>query len=267
MSKVYEPYVVKLAHHLCEAVNQGEGVSPVISEYPALTVKEAYDIQLYNVNAQLAEGKSIVGKKIGLTSKAMQESLGVDEPDYGHLLEDMVITKDQPVIYSDQVLQPRVEGELAFILKEDLVGPNVTVEDVLAATESIVAAIEIVDSRVKDWQITLRDTVADNGSSAFYILGDNHFAPADLDRIGVKMQLWKNGELINEGDGSAVLGDPAYCVAWLANKLYEFDITLKKGEVILAGALSAAIPAVIGDEFEVKFTEGLGDVKIKFEER
>ena len=267
MSKVYQPYVIKLAHHLCEAFNQQAGVSPVVSEYPALTVEEAYDIQLYNINAQLAEGRSIVGKKIGLTSKAMQESLGVDEPDYGHLLDDMVISKEAPVIYSDQVLQPRVEGELAFILKEDLVGPNVTVEDVLAATESIVAAIEIVDSRVKDWQITLRDTVADNGSSAFYILGDQAFAPEDLDRIGVKMQLFKNGEFVNEGDGSAVLGDPAYCVAWLANKLHQFDISLKKGEVILAGALSAAIPAEIGDEFEVKFTEGLGNVSIKFEER
>lgn len=267
MSKVYEPYVIKLAHHLNEAVNQHRGVSPVVSEYPALTVKEAYDIQLYNINAQLAEGKEIVGKKIGLTSKAMQESLGVDEPDYGHLLNDMVISQESPVIYSDQILQPRVEGELAFILKEDLVGPNVTVEEVLKATESIVAAIEIVDSRVQDWQITLRDTVADNGSSAYYILGDTHFAPEELDRIGVKMELWKNGEFVNEGDGAAVLGDPAYCVAWLANKLHQFDITLKKGEVILAGALSAAIPAQIGDEFEVKFTEGLGQVKIKFEER
>lgn len=267
MSKVYKPDVIKLAHHLCEAINQHEGVSPVVSEHPALTVEEAYDIQLYNINAQLADGKQIVGKKIGLTSKAMQESLGVDEPDYGHLLDDMVITKDSPILYSDQVLQPRVEGELAFILKEDLVGPNVTVEEVLAATESIVAAIEIVDSRVKDWNITLRDTVADNGSSAYYILGDTFISPSELDRIGVKMELWKNGEFVNAGDGSAVLGDPAYCVAWLANKLHQFDITLKKGEVILAGALSAAIPASIGDEFEVKFTEGLGNVTIKFEER
>lgn len=267
MSKSYEPHVIKLAHHLCDAVNHHEGVAPIISEYPALTVEEAYDVQLYNVNQQLADGRTIVGKKIGLTSKAMQESLGVDEPDYGHLLDNMVISKDHPVIYSDQVLQPRVEGELAFILKKDLVGPNVTVDEVLEATEAIVASIEIVDSRVKDWKISLRDTVADNGSSAFYILGDQQFAPSEVDRIGVKMQLFKNGEFINEGDGSAVLGDPAYCVAWLANKLHQFDITLKAGEVILAGALSAAISAVPGDEFTCKFTEGFGDVTIKFEER
>lgn len=263
----YPDKVKSLANHLWSAFENHQGVEPVTKLEPNLTTDEAYYVQLYNVDRQLEAGKTIIGKKIGLTSKAMQESLGVDEPDYGHLLSDMVIEKDTPVIYSDQVLQPRVEGELAFILKEDLTGPNVTVEDVLNATESIVAAIEIVDSRVQDWKITLQDTVADNGSSAFYILGDKHFKPEDLDRIGVKMQLFKNDELINEGDGSAVLGDSAYCVAWLANKLSDFNIKLKAGEVILAGALSAAIGAEVSDQFTCKFTEGLGDVSIRFEEK
>src|SRR5699024_11139670 len=152
-------------------VNDHEGVAPIISEYPALTVKEAYDVQLYNVNQQLADGRTIVGKKIGLTSKAMQESLGVDEPDYGHLLDNMVISEDHPVSCSDQVLQVRGEGEVACILKKDLVVPDVTVDEVLEAAEAIVASIDIVDSRVKDWKISLRDAVADNGSSAFYLLG------------------------------------------------------------------------------------------------
>ena len=262
----YTDKVKNLADHLWSAITNHQGVEPLTKLEPDLTTEEAYYVQIYNIDRQLKKKKKIVGKKIGLTSLAMQESLGVDEPDYGHLLTDMVIEKDKPVIYSDQVLQPRVEGELAFILKEDLTGPNVTVEDVLNATETIVAAIEIVDSRVQDWKITLQDTVADNGSSAYYILGDHHFKPEDLDRIGVKMQLYKNGELINEGDGSAVLGDSAYCVAWLANKLSAFDIQLKAGEVILAGALSAAIGAEMSDEFTCKFTEGLGDVSIRFEE-
>lgn len=262
-----QSHIVALAHHLNEASHQREGVSPVIALHPSLTVDEAYAIQLYNVNQKIAQGKLVVGKKIGLTSKAMQESLGVDEPDYGHLLDDMAISADDPVIYSDQVLQPRVEGELAFILKKDLVGPHVTVAEVLAATEAIVPAIEIVDSRVKDWKIKLRDTVADNGSSAYYILGNQSFAPEEVDRIGVKMKLFKNGECINEGDGSAVLGDPAYCVAWLANKLHQFGISLKAGEVILSGALSAAISAAPGDEFTCRFTEGFGDVTIRFAER
>ena len=263
----YTDKVKSLANHLWSATESHQGVEPVIKLEPNLTTEEAYSVQIYNIDRQLETGKKIVGKKIGLTSKAMQDSLGVDEPDYGHLLSDMVIEKDNPVITTDQVLQPRVEGELAFILKKDLMGPNVTVDDVLEATESIVAAIEIVDSRVQDWKITLQDTVADNGSSAFYILGDKPFKPEDLDRIGVKMQLFKNNELINEGDGSAVLGDSAYCVAWLANKLSAFDIQLKAGEVILAGALSAAISAKPDDQFICKFTEGLGDVAIRFEEK
>lgn len=263
----YSDKVIKLADHLWKAVETHQGVVAVTQLEADLTTEEAYEIQLYNLDRQLEAGLSVVGKKIGLTSKAMQESLGVDEPDYGHLLNNMVIEKDNPVIHTDQVLQPRVEGELAFILKEDLVGPDVTVEDVLKATASIVAAIEIVDSRIQDWKITLEDTVADNGSSAYYILGENYFKPEDVDRIGVKMQLYKNGELINEGDGSAVLGDSAFCVAWLANKLSDFDIQLKAGEVILAGALSKAINAQAGDEFEVKFTEGLGDIVIRFEDK
>lgn len=262
----YTEKVIRLADHLKTAVDQHQGVGPITQLESDLSLEEAYYIQLYNIDRQLKEGQEIVGKKIGLTSKAMQESLGVNEPDYGHLLTNMVVDKANPVVYSNQVLQPRVEGELAFILKEDLVGPNVTVDDVLKATESIVAAIEIVDSRVQDWKITLNDTVADNGSSALYILGDYPLKPEDVDRIGVEMELYQNGELINQGTGAAVLGDPAYCVAWLANRLSDFGIKLKAGEVILAGALSAAIPAEVGDEFTVKFTEGLGNVSIKFEE-
>lgn len=257
--------IKQIADLLEAAQNKQESMSAVTAIEPSLTVTDAYKIQLANIQKRLNVGEKVVGKKVGLTSKAMQESLGVDEPDYGHLLDSMVITGENPVVKADKVLQPRVEGELAFILKEDLVGPNITTEDVLKATDVILPAIEIVDSRIKDWKITLADTVADNGSSAFYILGDKAFKPDDLDRIGVEMKLTKNGELINEGNGTAVLGDPAYCVAWLANKLTEFDISLKAGEVILSGALSAAIDAVSGDVFTCQFTEGLGDVTIQFE--
>lgn len=266
MNKDYESYVVELAEKLSQASLTGKAIGPVTAEKKDLTLDDAYYIQLYNIEEKLNEGKEVVGKKIGLTSKAMQESLGVDEPDYGHLLDDMVISPEKPVVYQDQVMQPRVEGELAFILKDDLVGPDVTVEEVLEATESIVASIEVVDSRVKDWNITLRDTVADNASSAMYLLGENFQDPNDVDRINVEMQLYKNDELINEGTGADVLGDPAYCVAWLANKLHQYDIELKAGEVILAGALSAAIDAEPGDEFTCTFTEGFGDVSLRFDE-
>lgn len=266
MVREYDPQIVELAEKLRTASKTGEEIGPLVEDKPDLTIDEAYYVQLYNIEQKLEEGQKIVGKKIGLTSKAMQESLGVDEPDYGHLLDDMVIPTDNPVIYKDEVLQPRAEGELAFILKKDLVGPNVTVEDVIDATESIVASIEIVDSRVEDWKISLRDTVADNASSAKYVLGENFLKPDEMNRIGVEMKLYKNGELINEGTGAAVLGDPAYCVAWLANKLHAYDIKLKAGEVILAGALSQAISAEPGDEFTCTFTEGLGDVTVRFSE-
>lgn len=266
MVREFEPHIVELADKLHEASITGEEIGPLVAERPDLTIDEAYYVQLYNIDRELDAGRKIVGKKIGLTSKAMQESLGVDEPDYGHLLDNMVIPTEDPVIYKDEILQPRAEGELAFILKKDLVGPDVTVEDVLDATEYIVASIEIVDSRVKDWKIELRDTVADNASSAMYVLGENFLKPDEVDRINVEMQLYKNGELINEGTGAAVLGDPAYCVAWLANKLHQYDIQLKAGEVILAGALSTAINAVPGDEFTCKFTEGFGDVTVRFSE-
>lgn len=264
MVREYNPQIVELAEKLKQASQIGEEIGPLVDKKKDLTIDEAYSIQLYNIDQKLKEGKEIVGKKIGLTSKAMQKSLGVDEPDYGHLLDDMVIPTENPVVYKDQVLQPRAEGELAFILEKDLVGPNVTVEEVLDATESIVAAIEIVDSRVKDWKITLRDTVADNASSAMYVLGNQFLKPEEAERIKVQMKLFKNGELINEGTGADILGDPAYCVAWLANKLHDYGIELKAGEVILAGAISAAIDAEPGDEFTCEFTEGFGEVSVRF---
>ncbi|MBG9980335.1 2-keto-4-pentenoate hydratase [Facklamia lactis] len=254
-----------LSERLLSVYETLEAIEPLTQMEPDLTVDDAYAVQLEFVTKKLDQGHKIVGKKIGLTSKAMQESLGVNEPDYGHLFEEMVVDPQNPIIKKKQVLQARVEGELAFVLKEDLTGPGVTVDQVLRATNYIVAAIEIVDSRIADWRIKLEDTVADNGSSAFYILGKNKFSPNDLDRIGVKMDLYKNSELINSGTGADVLGDSAYCVAWLANKLHDYGIKLQAGEVILAGALSAAVPAKSGDKFVCQFTENLGDVSIIFE--
>lgn len=256
--------VVELADRLHQASESKNPTRPLTDEYPNMAVEEAYAIQLYNIDRELNQGENVVGKKIGLTSIPMQELVGVDEPDYGHLLTNMVIDPDKGEIETASMLYPRIEGELAFILKEDLVGPNVTVEDVINATEYISPAIEVVDSRVENWQIKLQDTVADNGSSAYYILGDVKADPKELDRIGVQMKLYQNGELINEGKGSDVLGDPAYCVAWLANKLHAYDITLKKGEVVLSGALTKAIDAKVGDEFVCEFTEGLEKVTLKF---
>lgn len=252
------------AKHLNHAWSINEGVQPVTLLDPDLSIDEAYQVQLHTIDQNVKDGQRITGKKIGLTSKAMQEMLGVGEPDYGHLLDQMEI-ENGGTISSDRVLQPKVEGELAFILKDDLVGPNVTTLDVLKATDAIVPALEIVDSRIKDWKITLADTVADNASSGLYVLGGRPKKVGDVDLKQIGMALYKNGELLNTGVGAAALGDPAKCVAWLANKLAVYGITLKKGEVILSGALSAAIEGQPGDHFHAKFAE-LGEVHVTFSE-
>ncbi|MCG1022833.1 2-keto-4-pentenoate hydratase [Sutcliffiella horikoshii] len=251
-----------LSDLLLSAEKSRTGVTPLTEMKPDLTVKEAYNIQLDNIQVKLENGEIISGKKIGLTSLAMQQLLGVNEPDYGHLLQSMEVDNNG-VISRKQLLEPKVEGEIAFFLKKDLKGPNVTVEDVLGATEYVVAALEIVDSRVAGWKIKLCDTIADNASSGLYVLGEKKLAPHQLDLKKEKMSFYKNEQLINEGAGKAALGDPAFCVAWLANKLSEFGITLKANEVILSGALSAAVNAEEGDEFVAEF-QTLGEVKVNF---
>lgn len=253
----------QLAAALYEAEQTREGIAPLTERFPDLSIDEAYQIQLTNIKRKVKEGRTIVGKKIGLTSKAMQNLLGVDQPDYGHLLDSMVVENGGTVPQS-KVLHPRVEGEIAFILKEDLRGPKVTVTDVLQATAYVVAAIEIVDSRIKDWKIKLADTIADNASSGLYVLGNRPVLIDQLDLAQIGMVLYKNGEVMNTGVGAAALGHPALCVAWLANQMAHFDTYLKAGEVILSGALSAAVDAAPGDHFTVRF-EKLGEVSVKFE--
>ncbi|MFS0823883.1 2-keto-4-pentenoate hydratase [Bacillus sp. 1P02SD] len=258
MTNKIEQFALKLA----EAESTRVGIEAPTSVDSELTVKDAYYIQLENIKKRVVEGQKIVGKKIGLTSLAMQNLLGVDEPDYGHLLDSMVV-ENGGKISIEKVLQPKVEGEIAFILKKDLRGPNVTALDVLQATEYIVPALEIVDSRVKDWKIKLADTVADNASSGFYVLGGKPTKVEDIDLELIGMTLSKNGKLANTGVGAAALGNPANCVAWLANKLSEFDIPLRAGEVILSGALSAAIEAREGDSFTARFAH-IGQVSVRF---
>lgn len=251
----------KLAEALKAAEKTCQPIGQVSAEHPELEIKDAYKIQLINIGKELEEGRVITGKKIGLTSLAVQNMLGVDQPDFGHLLDSMEVSEG--VVDRDKLVQPKVEGEIVFVLKDDLVGPSVTVEDVLDATDYVAAGIEIVDSRVADWKITIIDTVADNASSGMYYISDKRVDPKSVDLKAIEMNFYKNGQLMNSGVGAAALGDPAYCVAWLANTLYEYGVVLKKGEVILSGALSAMLEAETGDEFRASFTE-LGDVSVKF---
>ncbi|MBA4493557.1 fumarylacetoacetate hydrolase family protein [Paenactinomyces guangxiensis] len=253
---------MKFSEHLARAEIERRGVLPLTEVDPNLTVEEAYQVQLLTIQKKVEAGQRVVGKKIGLTSLAMQRLLGVDQPDYGHLLDGMVVENGGEISW-DRVLQPKVEAEIAFILKKELEGPQVTAMDVLQATDYVLPALEIVDSRVADWKIKLQDTIADNASSGLYVLGGKPLSIDQLDLAQVGMVLYKNGEIMNTGVGAAALGHPAVCVAWLANRMAEFGLILKAGEVILSGALSAAVNAEPGDHFQARFAH-LGEVNVRF---
>lgn len=257
-----ESRIEELATALYEAERERRPIPPLTEKYPQMTPEEAYAVQLKNIRRKLAQGRRVVGKKVGLTSRAMQQMLGVDQPDYGHLLDDMAVA-DGGVVALDRLVQPKVEAEIAFILKRDLQGPGLTVEDVMAATESLAPAIEIIDSRIRNWQIKLADTIADNASSGLFVLGEQRTPVDTVDLRLVGMVLSRNGEVALTGAGAAVLGHPAVAVTWLANKLAEFGITLKAGEVILSGSLSAALGVSAGDKMRAEFAH-LGSVSVTF---
>lgn len=247
---------------LNKAYETKQPVAQLTKNIADFSIDDAYAVQLEMIATAVKEGATISGKKIGLTSLAMQQLLGVDEPDYGHLLDAMAVEEGGDIALSS-LFQPKVEGEIAFVLKEDLVGPAITAQQVLAATDYVVPALEIVDSRIENWTIQLADTVADNASCGLYVLGQTKLDPAKTDLTKIQMELVHNGVVVNTGTGADVLGHPATCVAWLANKLAAYGVTLKRGEVILSGALSAAVVAKAGDEFIARFTE-LGDVSVTF---
>lgn len=254
--------IEELAKALYQAERDRCPIGPLTEKYPDITPEEAYQVQLAWVKLKEQDGCQISGKKIGLTSKAMQNMLGVNEPDYGHLFDYMMLS-DNDTMNTDELLQPRIEAEVAFILEKDIKGPGVTVADVLAATRYVVPAIEIIDSRIENWKIKLPDTIADNGSSARVVLGGKPTAIHGLDLQLMGMVLEKNGQQISTGAGAAALGHPAYAIAWLANKLAQFDITLKAGEVILPGAVAAAVDVKKGDHITVLFS-GIGSVSVTF---
>lgn len=254
-----------LADSLAKARLSRQPVAPLTEAQPALTLQDAYSISEINVKERLRQGSvRLVGKKIGLTSRAVQKQLGVHEPDFGYLLSDMNLPLGETLSRSS-LLQPRVEGEVAFVLKSDLAGPGLTVADVIRATEFILPCIEIIDSRVKDWKIKIQDTVADNASSAAFVLG---VEPKKLGRVNLReagMALRVNGEVLSTGCGAACLDHPALAVAWLANALGRFGVGLKAGEVILSGAFGPVVPVAAGDHVEVSIS-GLGSVHCYFGE-
>lgn len=257
-----EKRLKKIAELLLRAEIEKIPIPPLTETDPDINVEDAYQIQLRLIEFKKASGRVVVGKKIGLTSLAMQAMLGVKEPDYGHILSDMLVMEGEKIKLSD-LISPRIEGEMAFILNEDLPGPGVTVAQVLRGSAGIVPALEIIDSRIRDWKIKLPDTVADNASSARVVLGGRIISPYNIDLRTVGMVMEKNGEIMATAAGAAVLGHPAQAVAWLANKLATYGISLRKGEIVLSGSLTAALPIAPGDFFCADFGP-LGSVKIKF---
>jgi len=254
--------IKKAANTLFGAGNELEPIQALTEVYPEITIDDAYKIQLENIQKKVNLGREVIGKKIGLTSRAMQKMLGVSEPDYGHLMDDMVGEEELPISLS-KLLQPKVEAEITFVLKEELKGPGVTLARVLQATEGVIPSFEIIDSRVKDWKIKIQDTIADNASSAMVILGSQLVPVKDVDLNHMGMVLEKNGQIIDTAAGAEALGHPALAVAWLANKLAEYDISLKPGEIILSGSLTKAYEITGNDVFTATFS-GLGKVKVVF---
>ncbi|MFS0553863.1 2-keto-4-pentenoate hydratase [Brevibacillus sp. 179-C9.3 HS] len=254
----------EIAKQLLTAEQNRNTVEPLTTTYPGISVADAYAIQLANIQEKVAQGATVVGKKIGLTSEAMQKMFHVTTPDYGHLLDSMMHV-DGDTISLDGLIQPRMEAEIGFVLHKELKGPGITVTDVIDATAYVIPVLEVVDSRIRDWQIKFEDTVADNGSSARAILGGKPTSLLDLDLHHIGMIFSRNGEPIATAAGAAVMGNPIHAVVWLANELGWFDIPLKAGEVILSGALTAAVPVQAGETYTAQFAH-IGCVTVTFDQ-
>lgn len=254
----------EIAQMLWDAEQNTQTLDQLTEKFPDLSVEDAYQIQLLNVQRRKEMGQKVIGMKIGMTSVGMQKLLGVTEPDYGHLFDNMLLL-ERDTCSRKKLIAPKVEGELSFCLKKTLKGPGVTVADVYEATAWVTPSIEIVDSRIRDWKLRLADTVADNGSAALFMLGGRMTPIEKIDMRLTGMTMEKNGILIGSGATAEVWGNPAASVAWLANKLGEFGIELSAGMIVMSGAVTAASPAEAGDVFTISF-QGLGSVTLRFTE-
>ena len=252
-----------LGDELYNALRSQQSIAPLTEREPDITIDDAYYISLRMLNRRQEDGEKVVGKKIGVTSKVVQEMLGVHQPDFGFLTDAMTFANGAKVPVAGHLISPRAEAEIGFRLKKDLQGPGVTEADVLAATDAIMPCFEIVDSRVDNWKIAIQDTVADNASCGVYVLGEQEADPKDFDLPALKIRVWKNGEILSEGLGSAVQGNPLTAVAWLANTLGRFGIPFKAGEVILSGSLVPLEPVQAGDSLRMEL-EGIGDAEVHF---
>lgn len=246
-----------LADRLWDARVKAQSCAAATASYPAITIEEAYRASSLNFSRRRTEAKATsVGRKIGLTSAAVQKQLAVDQPDFGYLTSDMAV-KHGGAIKPGQLIQAKVEGEVAFALKSPLRGPGVTRRQVLEATDYVCACIEIIDSRIKDWNIKIQDTIADNASSALFVLSPQRRRLAAVDLPSANMTLRIDGELKSYGQGAACLGDPVLAVMWLTDALGRRGQSLQAGDIILSGAFGPVVPLDGGNRCEVEIS-GLG---------
>jgi 2-keto-4-pentenoate hydratase len=250
-----------LAHALMHAAEHREPIAPLTEQAPGITAEDAYAISADVMGHRIEAGVRIVGHKIGLTARAMREALGIETPDFGVILDDMTV-RDGGRVSTGKLIAPLVEPEIGFRLREALRGPGVDAAAVLAATEYVFPALEIIDSRIEGWRIKEQDTIADNGSSALVVLGPGR-APASIDLNAEEAVLYRNGEEVGRGNGAEVIGGPAAAVAWCANKLAEFGLGLAAGEFIIPGSVCKAAKVAAGDEVRAVYTT-LGSVGVRF---
>ena len=251
----------KAADILMAAEKERKQAVQLSTTWPDIAIEDSYAISTEVANRKIAAGARLIGHKVGLTSKAMQRSSQIDEPDYGHLLDHMMIADGAKVPHENYCL-PRVEIELAFILGKPLKGPGIGLSEVLRATEYVVPAIEIVDARIRD-QRKIFDTVADNGAAAGIVIGGRPVGPMDVDLRWVGGIVYRNSEIEETGVAAGVLGHPALGVAWLANKLGSHGVTLEPGHIVLAGSFTRVVFARKGDTLHADFGS-LGGIAIQF---
>lgn len=256
--------IESLGDELFDALRARRTLVPLSTRHPELKVEDAYRISLRFLARREAAGERVIGKKIGVTSKPVQEMLDVHQPDFGFLTDAMHFPDGAAISLAETgLIQPRAEGEIAFMLKRDLRGPGITREMVIEATEWVAPCFEIVDSRIADWKIRIQDTVADNASCGVFVIGTQHTDPRALDLAAARMSMSRNDEPPLFGTGAAVQGHPAEAVAWLANTLGAFGIPFLAGEIILSGSLAPLVPARAGDRFTMDI-EGLGGCSVSF---
>jgi len=252
----------EMADRLHDAEKNRIPIEPLTSAYEGFEEENAYSVQNINAARAAREGKRLVGYKVGLTSREAQRQFNVFRPDYGHLFDSMAVLEETPIQLSG-LIQPKIEGEIAFILGKDLKGPGVTIVDALNAVDYAVNAVEIVDSRIRDWKISAPDTIADNGSSALFVLSGLRKRIESLDLPSIGMAFSQNGEVRVTGAGAAVMGNPLSAVVFLANELGRMDKSLLAGEVVLSGALSSMLSIAPGDVFACEM-HGLGRLNLRF---